>query len=284
MKTLSQIFKESLIKEATFEADKLYRKKAANFVMKFVDKIILGDNNTLNLEIFKKYAQPIKHSFYKGSYMVPAYAVDPEFKDLFIVFAPERLKGQTAATANAWVDPMPAKDKIIFFLVFPGLKKDFDIQSLNKYQGFRDDVFVHEMIHYLDFKRWSNGSEAFFDHIKEREAEMAIANSVGHEKDLQRLKQRQDRTAINSPLEFNAYFQQFVLVMQSSIKEANAGQTKRFKNMFKKTFPNNPNDFLVHVKESFSSFFNKLNDKYKRKFEKRVALYFKPFRQMVDKL
>lgn len=209
------------LNEATVENDKYYYDIADEFYDKMI--IELNNNNFINQN--------------DGNILFKASEINLNFSDLLILFTNyDTTKTKPAFGNNTF------KGGYVF-----GTYKHYKVIVINNLKndkipskGILKNSFIHEFIHYLDFKR-SKGYKPNFN----------------------------DKTTIsdyyNSPTEYNAYYQEAANYIVNIFKDDNI--LSKFKEKF--------NNFETFYKWMVENVFDKdyiknLNDKNKTKLKKRV--------------
>lgn len=119
------------------------------------------------------------------------------------------------------------------------------------------DTFVHEFVHFLDFTRMgARGPKVF--------GQQAAAQKGGEEAE-------RNKRYVNSPMEFNAFFQQGIGNIENYLKSL--PPESRLK-VATKIIGSTPNEFMKRISDLpwfRDQFLKNLNDKNKTKFMKRIA-------------
>lgn len=175
---------------------------------------------------------------YKGNTSVIKYLggdIILQYKDLKIVLSPKR----SELSSDAQYDSKNKEVKVFNVKIqkSPKLSVEYDKKAL-----------MHEIIHHLDITRKYKG------------------DIEKYRKDVEKTVKNQDyKKYYNDPLEFNAHF--FEFIMPSILDNIADGKIKT---------DTNYNEFVQTIKAdgSFAQFYNNINDKFKKKFLKRLgALY-----------
>lgn len=212
--------------------DKNFRLEANNIFNLMIDYI-----NNIRDDIFS-------HKMKKNEIILDMSFLNKNYNDLSIIIAPGSLSGKLTRMAEFYILELgilnPKKDN-----------KDMTKEEIINLLKNLKNIFIHEIIHYLDFKRQKN--------------KKTFSNIDSTLKDY-----------FNSPEEYNAYFQELIDSLEDSIRN------------FRKTNPKFVNNLKRFGFDKFKNwFFEKwitllpkyeegiLTPKYKEKFIKRLYQYFK---------
>ncbi len=231
MKDLKQFIKETIrecLNEATVQNDKYYYDIAEEFYEKMI--IELNNNNFINQN--------------DGNILFKASEINLDYRDLLIIFTSYNTEKTKPPFGNDTLKSYYSfgSYKEYKVIVISNLKYD-KIPS----KGISKESFIHEFIHYLDFKR-SKGFKPNFD----------------------------DKTTIsdyyNSPTEYNAYYQEAATYIVNLFKDMDI--LNKFKEKYE-TF----DKFLKWMLENVfdKDFIKNLNDKNKRKIKKRIYNIYSEF-------
>jgi len=212
-------FNDYIINEANFDNDRIYYNKALSFYNKMLDELNIGN-----------YIKQVD-----GNILFKGNEISEEYKNLLILFT-DKNSDKTS----------PHFDKNNRGGYSFGTFKNFKVIVItnlfvdkNPSNGIVKDSFIHEFIHYLDFKRSGYSPKAI------------------------NLKNYNDY--YNSASEFNAFYQESVNFIIDLLE--NDETSIQFKKKFK-----NFNDFYSWMISNVfdKDFIKNLNDKYKIKLKKRV--------------
>lgn len=226
MNKIKQIIREEidkLLNEATVEQDELFYNIADEFFEKMISE--LKDNNYIK--------QNDDNILFKAS------EINTNYHDLLIIFTDyntEKTKptfGNNTFKGGYSFGTWKQYKVIVINNLRPDMKEPY--KAINK------DGFIHEFIHYLDFKR----SKGFSPKFNEK-------TSVSD--------------YYNSPTEYNAYYQEIASFISNLLKD------KKSLDIFKEKYKN----FDVFYKWMSDNVFDKdfvknLNDSNLRKLKKRIA-------------
>lgn len=181
------------------------------------------------------------------TYTVPAahFGLPPEFHDLSIGFA----KAEGSASAVLLAGPME-NGKMRYWAVVttrddPGNDRDLLF-------GVRWPELIHELVHYLDRKRINPRGSSGKKHIKPKGS-----SDDGHE------------AYFNSPLEFNAYFQQGLHEIMNHIMHAKSRRAD-----MEQIMRNYTNFRAAYISDFDRGFRDYMTDETKRRFEKRLFAFY----------
>lgn len=212
-------FNEYIINEANFENDRMYYNKALSFYNEMLEELKIGNY------IDKNNGEII----FKGS------EVSDDYKNLLVAFV-NKNSDKTAPhfDKNSKGGYAIGTYKNYKVIIITNLRED-----KNPSNGIIKDSFIHEFIHYLDFKRSGYSSKVI------------------------NLKNYNDY--YNDAGEFNAYYQESVnfIINLLENEETNVHFKKKFKNF---------NDFYSWMISNVfdKDFVKNLNEKYKKKLKNRI--------------
>lgn len=212
-------FNEYIINEANFENDRMYYNKALSF---YNDMMVeLNNGNYIKQD--------------DGNILFKGNEISEEYKNLLILFTDKNSDKTTPHfdknSKGGYAIGSFKNYKVIIITNLFGDK--------NPSNGIIKDSFIHEFIHYLDFKRSGYSSKVI------------------------NLKNYNDY--YNDASEFNAYYQESVNFIIDILENEETNE------QFKKKF-NNFNDFYLWMISNVfdKDFIKNLNEKYKKKLKKRT--------------
>lgn len=175
-----------------------------------------------------------------GGFMAPAVGIgaDNENKDLVIFFANKK-SGDPKKTGHFGFFGTKNRPVVLLKVVSD---ENNDIYKLDKL--FDKDIFSHEYTHYLDWLRYSPQKKLDF---QLRPHQILPASKY-----------------VNSPVEFNAFYQMGIIKAEEELKQDPQLVNKNFKYFFYKIAKNFPSIFL-----------DNLNNEYEKKFMKRLYSFYK---------
>ena len=194
-----------------------------------------------------KFENASKVQQFKG-FAYPGIFIDAKYLDLLIIFSYGDKTFDVAG--GAFLGGYGHLKSGMKVIVMDILKKPYDVTDLETrlQSGKNKSTWVHEFVHYMDEKRYK-GSNEFV--LKGTKAAMA-GDFKGY---------------INTPNEFNSYFQQGIVEVEDAIAGVPRSITKdKLKNM---------TEFKKWVMPLFDkTFISSLGNKYTNKFNKRLADYY----------
>jgi hypothetical protein len=227
------------------QSDKRYRAQAQSFFNKLVSFV----------RSHKKYPyKKITEGYWEGSLTLLASKVDPNYSDLLIVFT----LGKPFYGAMG-----PNKNGLLMALSI--LDNEFDRESIAKNIDRFRTIFIHEMQHYYDASRWSQGYSDFVKKARQRDL-----NKKG----------RSNKEYYNNPFEFNAHYQEaihkFINILSKSVKE------KTF--MVSHFVPESAQRFIMLMKKVFfnKEFIANLTPENTRKIDKRLYKLYDRIKHLRD--
>lgn len=224
------------------QMDRITARETADGIQQWLDK---------NSETIKS-----KLRFSKGlnGYLIKLDQMGLPYRDITLVFK------EGAGYGVYGRHPEDTKQKYIVLKILPDVSEISHVSHFFKSIG--RSAFIHEFIHYIEDTNYN------YDNRNINQDEKSLNVDGGWQK------------YINSPEEYNAYYQQAVAKLEDYLDELEldaenskyAVYKKKFQNMtapeFVKWFINPTNGFIV------SAYIDFLNTKFKRKLEKRLARFF----------
>jgi len=211
-----------------YSEDVMSRTEAKEFYKKLVE-FIEKDN----------FENAISTPRFQG-FTYPAMYIDPKYTDLAITlgYGSSDFDVQEGNFMGGY-GRLPDNNRVIIVEV---LKRPYSTERLipRMQEPKCMSSFIHEFIHYQDEKKYTD------DHFKNKSIE------AGQKGDF--------KTYVNSPHEFNAYYQQGLSEIDDVLTQENLYTYKKFY------------DWAVPFFDS--TFIKNINEKYKRKFHKRLADYY----------
>jgi hypothetical protein len=227
-------------------------------------------------DLWKKIIKTPKEKWYKYSNAsgneLEIKDIDGEYSDLILqIFPSKNPKKWYQAVAEKDVDNL--EDETTTIKIFLPNKPDLirQVQKDNK-DGWIEESFIHEFIHYLDLKRFKN--------------KKTLHAALGTEKIF---KREGIFKYVNHPLELNAYYQQAVSnyedIFYYTLELYNKDKEQDFYETYLETFDSFMKDFKKYTSGTFKEFFENLTPKNQQKIKKRLyGLYMNLKKELEDKL
>ena len=207
------------------------------------------------VEWLEKYGEAAYKKLQKttSGYKISASSLGLPYKNLTIYFG----QGEDAASyGNIAGDP----DKKVILMKI--IRTASDIKNLDIRFKKNKNIFVHEFIHYLDDQKISY-------------------SNTGVSQDYDWDSQDDWKRYINSPEEYNAYYQQAIAKLEDRLDEFESKmEGDAFERLRKFLLNMNTQEFVEWFKSKNANFFHNeivdyFNEKYGRKLDKRLARFFK---------
>lgn len=193
----------------------------------------------------------------KGTIYFRANIISPKYeKELIIGLTPERLaptgdKPEPGKMGGRFAGSTSGKD---VWLILPVLKEDYSLEgALDVLASIKSSV-VHEFTHYLDYKRFKGGPEAYRSYAQKEREPGEFGTSGSH------------------PQEFNAYYQAAVNRYADELQKAYVQKSHKVDELL----PDDVRQFMKMIKDKFfrKGFLGDLTPQFMRKLDKRlVKLY-----------